>query len=74
MTAGEAIGQARAMRPGCGMEEERLKDWLRREDGEIRARIIGPGGADKDFAEVGGRPAGRGRPGRQRRATGALPL
>lgn len=53
MTAGEAIGQARAMRPGCGMEEERLKDWLRREDGEIRARIIGPGGADKDFAEVG---------------------
>ncbi len=53
MTAGEAIGQARAMRPGCGMEEERRKDWLLREDGEIRARIIGPGGADKDFAEVG---------------------
>lgn len=45
MTAGEAIGLARAMRPGCPTEEEKLKGWLRREDGEIRARIVLPGGA-----------------------------
>ena len=53
MTAGEAMEQARAMRPGCEVNEERLRDWLRRQDGEIRARIIEPGGAAADFAEVG---------------------
>lgn len=53
MTAGEAIEQARAMRPGCEVNEERLRDWLRRQDGEIRARIIEPGGAAADFAEAG---------------------
>ena len=53
MTAGEAMEQARAMRPGCEVNEERLRDWLRRQDGEIRARIIGPGGAAADFAEAG---------------------
>ncbi len=52
MTAAEAIGQARAMRPGCGIEEERLKDWLRRQDGEIRARIVLPGGAE-GYGETG---------------------
>lgn len=53
MTAGEAMEQARAMRPGCEVNEERLRDWLRRQDGEIRARIIEPGGAAADFAEAG---------------------
>ncbi len=45
MTAGEAIGQARAMRPGCGIGEDQMKGWLRRQDGEIRERIVRPGGA-----------------------------
>ena len=53
MTAGEAMEQARAMRPGCEVNEERLRDWLRRPDGEIRARIIRPGRAGQDFAEGG---------------------
>lgn len=53
MTAGEAMEQARAMRPGCEVNEERLRDWLRRQDGEIRARIIEPGGAAADFAKAG---------------------
>lgn len=53
MTAGEAMEQARAMRPGCEADEERLRDWLRRQDGEIRARIIEPGGAAADFAAAG---------------------
>ena len=53
MTAGEAMEQARAMRPGCEVNEERLRDWLCRQDGEIRARIIEPGGAAADFAEAG---------------------
>ena len=53
MTAGEAMEQARAMRPGSEVNEERLRDWLRRQDGEIRARIIEPGGAAADFAEAG---------------------
>ena len=46
MTAGEAIAQARALRPGCGIAEDRMKDWLRRQDGEIRARMIEPGAVE----------------------------
>ena len=46
MTAGEAIAQARALRPGCGIAEERMKEWLRRQDGEIRARMIEPGAVE----------------------------
>ena len=46
MTAGEAIAQARALRPGCGIAEDRMKEWLRRQDGEIRARMIEPGAAE----------------------------
>ena len=53
MTAGEAMEQASAMRPGCERDEGRLRDRLRRQGGEIRARIIEPGGAAADFAEVG---------------------
>ena len=45
MTAGEAIDRARALRPGCEIEEDTMKEWLRREDGQVRARVIGPGGA-----------------------------
>ena len=46
MTAGEAIAQARALRPGCGIAEDRMKEWLRRQDGEIRARMIEPGAVE----------------------------
>lgn len=46
MTAGEAINQARALRPGCEIGEETMKEWLRREDGEIRTRLLEPAGAD----------------------------
>lgn len=46
MTAGEAIAQARALRPGCGITEDRMKEWLRRQDGEIRARMIEPGAVE----------------------------
>ena len=46
MTAGEATAQARALRPGCGIAEDRMKEWLRRQDGEIRARMIEPGAVE----------------------------
>ena len=46
MTAGEAVAQARALRPGCGIAEDRMKEWLRRQDGEIRARMIEPGAVE----------------------------
>ena len=46
MTAGEAIAQARALRPGCGIAEDRMKEWLRRQDGEIRARMFEPGAVE----------------------------
>ena len=46
MTAGEAICQAMALRPGCGIGEERMKEWLRRQDGELRVRLVEPSGVD----------------------------
>lgn len=46
MTAGEAIGQARAQRPGCETGEETMKEWLRRQDGEVRTRLIQAAGAE----------------------------
>ena len=52
MTAGEAIRQAGAMRPGCEMDEETMKNWLRRQDGEIRVRLVEAAGA-KGFDDVG---------------------
>ena len=52
MTAGEAIEQARGLRPGCGLDNDRMKEWLRREDGEIRARMVAPCGA-AGFEQVG---------------------
>ena len=52
MTAGEAIGQARALRPGCEMTEERMRSWLRRQDGEIRARLLPEKGAE-ELAQAG---------------------
>ena len=52
MTAGEAIRQARALRPGCEMDEETMKNWLRRQDGEIRVRLVEAAGA-KGFGGVG---------------------
>ena len=33
------------MRPGCGIGEDQMKGWLCRQDGEIRERIVRPGGA-----------------------------
>ena len=59
MTAGEAIGQARALRPGCEMTEERMRSWLRREDGEIRARLLSEKGAE-ELAQAGADLAGEG--------------
>ena len=59
MTAGEAIGQARALRPGCEMTEERMRSWLRREDGEIRARLLPERGAE-ELAQAGADLAGEG--------------
>ena len=52
MTAGEAVARARALRPGCSVGENEMKEWLRRQDGEIRARVVEPGGA-ADYGEVG---------------------
>ena len=52
MTAGEAIGQARAMRPGCEIDEETMKGWLRGQDGEVRTRLMQPAGAE-GFDSVG---------------------
>ena len=46
MTAGEAIAQARALRPGRGGAEDRMKEGLRGQDGEIRARMIEPGAVE----------------------------
>ena len=59
MTAGEAIGQARALRPGCEMTEERMRSWLRRQDGEIRARLLPERGAE-ELAQAGADLAGEG--------------
>ena len=59
MTAGEAIGQARALRPGCEMTEERMRSWLRRQDGEIRARLLPEKGAE-ELAQAGADLAGEG--------------
>ncbi len=53
MTAGEAIDRARALRPGCEIDEDTMKEWLRREDGQVRARVIGPSGA-AGYEERGG--------------------
>lgn len=52
MTAGEAIRQARALRPGCEINEETMKNWLRRQDGEIRVRMVETAGAE-GFGGVG---------------------
>lgn len=52
MTAGEAVARARVLRPGCSVGENEMKEWLRRQDGEIRARVVEPGGA-ADYGEVG---------------------
>lgn len=52
MTAGEAVARARALRPGCSVGENEMKEWLRRQDGEIRARVVEPGGA-AGYGEVG---------------------
>ena len=59
MTAGEAIGQARALRPGCEMTEERMRSWLRRQDGEIRARLL-PEKVAEELAQAGADLAGEG--------------
>ena len=52
MTAGEAVARARALRPGCSVGENEMKEWLRRQVGEIRARVVEPGCA-AGYGEVG---------------------